>query len=224
MTTQLADGVFQLTPMPYLNTVAVRGAEGWTLVDTGAPQRDQRLVDLLVRIGVRRGDVERVVLTHGHFDHAGGVDRIREAFGAREVLVGGADVGAVREGSNPPGGVPGRLPTGYPRVPDAAPVDDPAVDEIVLGDDRRLVPVPTPGHTPGHVSYHLPEEGIVIGGDVLFNVFRLRPAPGFLCADATVNRRSVMTIASLAPSTLQLAHGDPVTGDVTGRLREVADR
>ncbi len=226
MATELADGVFQLRAAPLLNVAAVRGAEGWTLVDAGIEQLGQRLVDALGRLGIRRGDVERIVLTHGHLDHAGGVTTLRDAFGAREVLVGRDDLASVRAGANPPGGVPDKLAmlpgdlAGYPAVPEADAVTG---DAIVLGEDRRLVPVPTPGHTPGHTAYHLPGLDVVLGGDTLFNVFRLRPAPGFACSDAPRNRASIMTLATLEPTTLQLAHGDPVTGDVAGRLREVAD-
>lgn len=218
MVTELADGVFQLTPLPYMNVTAVRGADGWTLVDAGIAGLAQRLARQLFGLGVRRGRVERIVLTHGHFDHAGGAARLRDAFGVTEVLVGRPDLDPVRVGAQPSGGIPDRLPMTHPPLPGAAAVSGP----IDLGDGRTLVPVATPGHTAGHVSYHLPASGVVLGGDAVFNVFRLRPAPGFLCADAAVNAASVETLASLAPSTLQLAHGSPVTGDVAGRLRALA--
>lgn len=226
MVTELADGVVQLTPMPLVNVVAVRGADGWTLVDAGVPATAQRLVEMLGSLGIGRGDVERIVLTHGHADHAGGAATVRDAVGARDVLVGGPDVAPVQQGTNPPGGLPGRVaglpgPAGrvgrFPKVPEAAAVGG-AID---LGEGRTLVPVPTPGHTAGHVSFHLPSVGVVLGGDAVFNVFRLAAAPGFLCADAPRNEVSILTLAALSPSTLQLAHGSPVTGDVAGRLREL---
>ena len=215
MTTELADGVFQLTPMPFVNVAAVRGDDGWTLVDAGIPQLAQRLVGQLARLGVRRGEVRRLVLTHGHVDHAGGAARLRDAFGVEEVLVGAADLEAVRAGEQPPGGIPDRLPATYPALPGATVVEGP----IAIGDGRALVPVATPGHTRGHVSYHLPAEGVVLGGDAVFNVFGLRPSPGFLCADRPAAIESVTTLAGLAPRVLQLAHGSPVTGDVAGRLQ-----
>ena len=217
MATELAEGVFQLTPMPYVNVAAVRGDDGWTLVDAGVPALAQRLVRQLARLGVRRGEVERIVLTHGHVDHAGGAARLRDAFGVPEVLVGAADVDAVRRGTQPPGGLPGRLPAGYPPVADAVTVSG----TLRLGDRRTLRAVPTPGHTIGHVSLHLPEDELVLGGDALFNVLTLRPTPGLLCADRSLARASVAALADLAPATLQLAHGAPVTGDVAGRLRQL---
>lgn len=224
MAIEVADGVFQLSPLPYVNVVAVRGGNGWTIVDAALSLVANRLVRELSRLGIRSGDVERVVLTHGHTDHAGGAERVRAAFGAREVLVGAADLPAVRAGENA-SGEPGsllersRLPSpGYPAVPTAQPLGGP----LVLDDGRSLVPVPTPGHTEGHLSFHLPDSGVVLGGDTVFNVFRMTPSPGFLCSDAARNLASILKLAELRPATLLLAHGTPVRTDVAGRLREVA--
>ena len=33
MAIEVADGVFQLAPLPYVNVVAIRGGNGWTVVD-----------------------------------------------------------------------------------------------------------------------------------------------------------------------------------------------
>ena len=91
-----------------------------------------------------------------------------------------------------------------------------------LDDDRHLVPVHTPGHTDGHTSFHLPDSGVVLGGDTVFNVFRMTPSPGFLCSDAGRNLASILTLAELDPTTLLLSHGTPVRSDVRAKLREVA--
>jgi glyoxylase-like metal-dependent hydrolase (beta-lactamase superfamily II) len=224
MAIEVADGVFQLAPLPYVNVVAVRGGNGWTVVDASLAATAERLVRGLAKLGIRTGDVERVVLTHGHVDHAGGAERVRAAFGAREVLVGAADLDDVRAGNNASGD-PGSplerspLPSpGYPGVPSAQPL----ADVLALDDDRDLVVVPTPGHTDGHVSFHLPDSDVMLGGDTVFNVFRLTPSPGFLCSDAAQNLASILRLAELDPSVLLLAHGDPVTDDVAGRLRTLA--
>ena len=224
MAIEVADGVFQLSPLPYVNVAAIRGGDGWTVVDASLARVAQRLVRDLATLGIRHGDVERIVLTHSHLDHAGGVERVQAAFGAREVLVGAADLDDVRAGESPAGGsngLLGRLPLpapGYPAVPDAQALTGP----LALDDDRELVPVATPGHTAGHTAFHLPDSGVVLGGDTVFNVFRMTPSPGFVCSDVGRNLASILTLAELDPSVLLLAHGDPVTDDVVGRLRTVA--
>jgi glyoxylase-like metal-dependent hydrolase (beta-lactamase superfamily II) len=105
----------------------------------------------------------------------------------------------------------------YAAVPDATALRD--GDELPVAGGIRVVA--TPGHSPGHVAFHLTAHDVVIGGDALFNLFSLRPAPGFMCSDIPANRRAIATLADLAPGRLALAHGSPVTDDVRGRLRQV---
>lgn len=68
---------------------AVRGEEGFTIVDTGASPTmaaQKKLkdyvnpVEVLARIGADRSNVARVVITHIHFDHAGGVEAFADVF------------------------------------------------------------------------------------------------------------------------------------------------
>jgi glyoxylase-like metal-dependent hydrolase (beta-lactamase superfamily II) len=226
--TELGDGVHQVTVQPGINVWVLRDDEGVTLVDTGlaAPGLDRALG----RLGVRPRDVIGVLLTHGHPDHAGGLARLRRAGGAATVQVGAGDLATVRgEAPQPPsdpssraGRLFNRLPPPplfgpYDPVPDAAALAD--GDRLDLAGGLRVVA--TPGHSPGHVAFHLPAHDLVIGGDAVFNLFKLRPAPGFMCSDVPMNRRAVATLADLAPGTLALAHGSALFDDVAGRLRQL---
>jgi glyoxylase-like metal-dependent hydrolase (beta-lactamase superfamily II) len=184
----------------------------------------------LRRLGLHLPDVTSVLLTHGHPDHAGGLARLRRAGGAGQVRVGRDDLATVRGLAPQPDSDPssrlGRLfnrlppPPGfgpYDGVPDATGLED--GDELPLAGGVRVVA--TPGHSPGHVAFHLTAHDVVLGGDALFNLFKLRPAPGFLCADVPANHQAITTLADLDPATLALAHGSPVTDDVRGRLQQV---
>lgn len=206
----------------------LRGDDGVTLVDAGLAAPG--LTGALRCLGITPREVVRVLLTHGHPDHAGGLARFRAAGGGATVLVGDGDLATVRGDAPQPASDPStrlgrwmnRLPSppGFGEVaptPDAAPLAD--GDEVATCGAVRVVA--TPGHSPGHVAFHLPAHDLVIGGDALFNVFSLRPAPGFLCSDIPANLRAVATLADLAPGTLALAHGSPVHGDVAGRLRQL---
>jgi glyoxylase-like metal-dependent hydrolase (beta-lactamase superfamily II) len=68
---------------------AIKGKEGFTVVDTGVGMTlatARKLsgyvnpVDVLARIGANGSNVTKVVITHIHFDHAGGMEMFPKAF------------------------------------------------------------------------------------------------------------------------------------------------
>lgn len=62
-------------------------AEKPVVIDAGLQSCAENVLDAIDDIGVDRGDVEYVVATHVHLDHAGGVGRVAEACGNAEVVV-----------------------------------------------------------------------------------------------------------------------------------------
>jgi glyoxylase-like metal-dependent hydrolase (beta-lactamase superfamily II) len=105
--------------------------------------------------------VERILLTHGHIDHAGGAADLREALGVPlegpderdRVLLQGMAAQARMFGFGARDVLPDRwLKEG---------------DQIALG-DHRLDVLHCPGHTPGHVAYVNRAARFAIVGDVLF--------------------------------------------------------
>ena len=107
--------------------------------------------------------VERILLTHGHFDHAGGAAALRDALpdapleGPDErdafLLDGLAETGAKY-------GIEGARPV----RPDQWLHDG---DVVMLGEHRFDV-LHCPGHTPGHIVFINHADGFAILGDVLF--------------------------------------------------------
>ena len=82
--------------------------------------------------------------THWHPDHAGGNQAIKDATGCR--IVG-------------PKGEAAKIPTLERQLVEG--------DTVELGSLRARV-LETPGHTAGHIVYHLPEHHIAFVGDTLF--------------------------------------------------------
>lgn len=225
---QVADRIWQIAVIPYVNVFAIRDDDGVTLVDTALRGRADALIDKLATLGIRPSDITRILLTHCHADHAGGAARLVERGASRDVLVGAADLptvlGEAPQPPRDPSSLAGRLferisggDVGIPPVTTASAIEDGT--ELPIG--GGCVAVASPGHTPGHTAFHLTSRGLLIGGDVVFNVFKLRPSPGFLCSDSGVNAASVLRLAEREPSTLVLAHGDPVDDDPAGRLRDL---
>jgi len=105
--------------------------------------------------------VEQILLTHAHIDHVGAVAAMKRHFGVGVALH------------------PADQPT-YDLLPMQAqwtgmPAPEPFTIErsLVSGEKidclgREMQVLFTPGHSPGSVSFYLPEEGKVIAGDALF--------------------------------------------------------
>ncbi len=112
---------------------------------------DDEAVAQLRGLGIDPAAVRWVVLSHLHTDHVGGL----EAFSHAEVIVSAREWGRARglRGSLR-GYVPRQWPTGV--VPRPARFDGPPVGPFPrsedLAGDGRLMLVPTPGHTAGHMS------------------------------------------------------------------------
>ena len=98
--------------------------------------------DRLLRVASNLG-VTSVLETHGHWDHIGAVEQVREA---------GIDVWVRAEDAQ-------MLPS-YDHL-----LDDDVVHEV---GDLRLRTVHTPGHTPGSISFALENTPILFTGDTLF--------------------------------------------------------
>ncbi|MCW2276442.1 hydroxyacylglutathione hydrolase [Rhodoblastus acidophilus] len=135
-----------------------------------APDAD-RIVAALDATGWRLTDIW---ITHHHQDHIGGVAALKARFPDARV------VGARKDAH--------RLPQ-----LDLAVVDG---DVIAFGACSARV-LETPGHTLGHVCYHLPDEAVVVTGDTLFSLGCGRVMEG----DMPMMHASVMRLAALPAET-----------------------
>ena len=110
----------------------------------------------------RRGwDVVGLWLTHGHFDHVADHVEVSRRYPDAKVLVHRLDEPKLLR-PNSSIGFP--LPfTITPRRPDGYVEDG---QKLSLGSLRCEV-LHTPGHSPGHVMYHFPDEKLLVGGDLI---------------------------------------------------------
>ncbi len=114
-------------------------------------QQADEVASQLEATGVRHETVGRVVLSHLHTDHVGDLSDFRSA----EVIVGETEW---RRAQGIRGSLRGYLPNRWPNglrvrpVEIAGPSFGPFAASYDLLGDERLILVPTPGHTPGHLS------------------------------------------------------------------------
>ncbi len=100
--------------------------------------------------------------THGHFDHAMGVEFVRQRYNIPFAM--SSDDQYLLD-AQPTGSVVYGMALGD--MPSIIDVDLKGLKHIKFGDTTLQI-IPTPGHTPGHVSLFEPTEKVLLTGDTIF--------------------------------------------------------
>jgi glyoxylase-like metal-dependent hydrolase (beta-lactamase superfamily II) len=155
---------------------------GLVLVDTGMDPTGTALDDALSQRGASWSDVSDVVLTHGHPDHTGAVDHVRQVAAGASVLASPMEAMA---GTEP-------LPEG-----------------AVVGTLRAVA---TPGHTAGHLSLLDESRGVLLVGDCLGSMNgELVRAPERFTADLEQAEQSLHRLRDFRGARMLFAHGPEVS-------------
>jgi glyoxylase-like metal-dependent hydrolase (beta-lactamase superfamily II) len=240
---EVASDVF-LVMGPRTNWCLMRDGDAVTLVDAAWPKDYPFVVDSLRQIGAAPEQVEAVVLTHAHPDHVGVAEQFRANHDAvvhtHRAEVGHATgqyhehvrtselvvrmwrpsvfafaINAIGRGGSHP------TPVAAVAALDDTPFEVPG---------GRLVPVPTPGHTSGHCSFHLPDHGVVITGDALVNhnLLTNRPGPRLMPSifshDPVQAAASLDRLATLDADVLVPGHGEPLHMTPTDAVKQAKTR
>lgn len=198
------------------------------LIDTGSALTTETLLAELHAAGVDH--LASIVLTHIHFDHAGGAGHLARSFPeatvyihtrvARHLIDPARLTESVRAVWGPQTdqlfGIPEPISSDRVRAIDHG-------DRISLG-DRDLLAVATPGHTRAHLAWLDEATGAMVCGDALGIQLQpheaVRPAtpPADFSFDETV--ASIDRIRAIEPDSLWVAH----FGQVAGTPDEICDR
>ena len=109
-------------------------------------------------------NVKYVLITHGHFDHTGGTNLVKEKTGAK-VVVHREDEEMLLDSSKNEF----RANYGYDMPPIIADILVEDGTELMLGNAKIKV-MHTPGHTKGGVCYIFEDDRIIFSGDTLFRL------------------------------------------------------
>ena len=201
----ITENLTQLTRVRFVNAFLVREDDGFTLVDTTLGGGAEALIAAAQEAG---GAIRRIALTHGHGDHVGSLDALKEQLGGSvEVLMPELDA-RIHAGEKI---VEGKLPGSWPKL-------ETEPDVRLSGGDRvgSLEVVPSPGHSPGHVAFLDTRDRTLIAGDVFTAYGRLAVTTHFylrfpFAAIATWDRAkdvdSARALRALDPSLLVVGHG-----------------
>ncbi len=108
-------------------------------------------------------EIESVLLTHGHIDHAGGARECASALGVNIVGPHKDDAPLLDDLASQ------AEMFGFPPVKGVEPDQWLEEGDVITLGEVKLEVIHTPGHAPGHVSFYERRSRILQSGDVIFN-------------------------------------------------------
>lgn len=217
----------------FVNCYLVGQPDGpWVLVDTGLPHFAGAIRQAAEARFGKGARPAAILLTHGHFDHAGSARELAEGWGGAPIyappgelpfLHGRADYAP---GDPTVGGFMGFMSRFFPHTGrDLRPFLEPLPADGAIPDLPGWRWLPTPGHSPGHASFYRASDGTLLAGDAFATTNlqswldggftwkkRVSRPPVPFTPDWDSARQSVETLAKLRPRLLAPGHGYPVQG------------
>lgn len=223
----------------------VRSGSSWVLIDAGWANDASRIERAAESLFGAESRPAAILLTHCHPDHAGSALRLARTWDCAvymhpdELPIATGDFAAMVASAGPLDRwviLPLMRAMGRRRREAVLARSSLGVVARTFEPDSRVpgLPgwecIPTPGHTPGHVSYFRPADRVLITGDALVTMkintraglLLQRPGlsgpPWYTTWSRRAARESVDRLARLEPAVLAGGHGKPMTGTQTAAV------
>lgn len=215
----------------------------FVLIDAGMPKSADEIISVVEERYGSKFRPKAIILTHGHFDHVGGIIELIERWDV-PVYAHTLEIPFLSGKQNYPEPDPtvnnGLVAKMSPIFPNEA---------INLGGNLKVLPsdgsvpfmagfrwIHTPGHSPGHISLFREKDKVLIAGDAFVTVKQeslykvitqtkeISGPPQYFTTDWLAARASIEKLAILKPSVAVTGHGLPMKGEeLTSNLKKLVD-
>ena len=210
-----------LTKFGYLNQYVILNDTSVTVVDMLLGKSDvDNLEKELATIGKSLDDVNHMLITHAHPDHIGGLPEFQRRSNA-PTYAHRIDAQIIRGEAESVYANPDEL-TGISRLMYGQISKNRSMElgrvDVNLGDGDKLDQileglevVHLPGHSHGQIGFYIPQQKLLIGGDVMMRLFgSLRFPIRAVSPDWTEVKQSIRRVAEMDVDILCLGHGKPL--------------
>ncbi len=223
---QITNNIYQIS-LGLVNAFLIED-NGLTLIDSGYRNSTDKIFSAIAKAGKNPQDIKHVILTHCHPDHTGSVAEIKRRLNI-SVLAHSEDARLIEQGTGerlpiqPSPGVFNWLVYNLLIKPVNTRIEPVIVEEKLK--DNDVIPIAgglqiihTPGHSAGHISLLLKNEGVLIAGDLCANVIGLGLSTVY--EDLNLGIKSILKAAELDFDKAVFGHGSPLLKFAKRKINE----
>jgi glyoxylase-like metal-dependent hydrolase (beta-lactamase superfamily II) len=225
---EIAPGVYSMRQSKGFDVHAflLDDGDGLSLIDTLFDADAKVVLNEIKAMGKTITDLKRIVLTHAHRSHLGGLAELKRQSGAQvyaheweaDIIAGERPAQAVSWRPQDP------LITYHFQVGNNLNVahHPPCTVDHFLRGGEQIGPVQvvhTPGHSPGHLAFYWPQRRVLFTGDAVVTSPKFMTGwPGFVL-NVKQHQASLRQLAAFDAEILAVGHGEPILTAGATRLR-----